>query len=136
MITFSEKLPKSKESSSNSYVVIKDAMKDLLLPAKQYFFFFCCCYVAGIVEPFFKKYQTDIPIIPFLYFDMKAVIRNFDIVIEPVVIEDCRSKKQFKEIDFSKKANLLPLSKINFGFAAEKEINTLTKSDVVTDSTD
>ena len=42
--------------------------------------------------------------IPFLYFDLKAIIRNFlNIVIEPVVIEACRSGKQFKEIDLSEK---------------------------------
>ena len=69
--------------------------------------------------------------IPFLYFDLEAVIRNLlDIVIEPVVIEACCSGKQFKEIDLSKKGNLLSLSKINLGFTVEKEINTLTKSDV------
>ena len=45
--------------------------------------------------------------IPFLYFDLKAVIRNLlDIVIEPVVIEACRSGKQFKETDLSIKGNL------------------------------
>ena len=71
--------------------------------------------------------------IPFLYFDLKAVIRNlFDIVIELVVVEACRCGKQFKEIDLSKKRNLLLLSKVNLGFGVEKEINTLTKSDVVT----
>ena len=69
--------------------------------------------------------------IPFLYF--QAVIRNLlDVVIEPEVIEACHSGKQFKETDLSKKMNLLPLSKINLGFAVEKEINILTKSDVVT----
>ena len=71
--------------------------------------------------------------IPFLYFDLKAVIRNLlYVVIEPVVIEACHSGKQFKEIDLSKKGNLLLLSKINLDFAVEKEINTLAKSDVVT----
>ena len=71
--------------------------------------------------------------IPFLYFDLKVVIRNLlDIVIELVVIETCCSGKQFKEIDLSEKGNLLPLSKINLGFAVEKEINIRTKSDVVT----
>ena len=71
--------------------------------------------------------------IPFLYFDLKAVIRNIlIIVIEPVVTEACHSGKQFKEIDLSKKENLLLLSKIDLGIAVEKEINTLTKSDVVT----
>ena len=63
---------------------------------------------------------------------MKAVIRNLlDTVIEPVVSEACCSGKQFKEIDLSKKGNLLLLSKVNLGFAVEKEINMLTKSDVV-----
>ena len=84
-----------------------------------------------LLSHFLKEYQTDIPMIPFLYFDLQAVIRNFlDIVIESVV-EACQSGKQCKEIDLSKKGNLLLLSKINLGFAVEKEINTLTKSDVV-----
>ena len=129
VITFLEKVPKSKQPSSNSYVVIKDAVKDLFLSAKLLFL----CYVAGIVEPFLKEYQTDIPMVPFLYFDLKAVMRNFlDIVIGPAVIGACRSGKHLKEIDLSKKGNLLSLSKINLGFAVEKEINTLTKFDVVT----
>ena len=61
--------------------------------------------------------------IPFLYFDLEAVIRNLlDIVIEPVVIEACCSGKQFKEIDLSKKGNLLLLSKINLGFMLRKKL--------------
>ena len=46
VITFWEKLPKSKQPPSNSCVVIKDAVKDLFLQAKLHFF----CYVAGIVK--------------------------------------------------------------------------------------
>ena len=81
VITFWEKLSKSKQPSSNSYVVKRDAVKDLFLPAKLHFFFFFC-YVAGIYEPFLKEYQTDIPMIPLLYFDLKAVIRTLlDIVL-------------------------------------------------------
>ena len=38
VITFREKLPKSKQPSSNSFVVIKDVVKDLFLPAKLHFF--------------------------------------------------------------------------------------------------
>ena len=49
-----------------------------------------------------------------------------------MVIEVCCSGKQFKEIDLSKNGNLLQLSKINLGFAVEKEINTLSEYDVVT----
>ena len=61
--------------------------------------------------------------IPFLYFDLEAVIRNLlDIVIEPVVIEACCSGKQFKEIKKKKKGNLLLLSKINLGFMLRKKL--------------
>ena len=118
MITFWEKLPKSKQPSSNSYVVIKDAMKDLFLPAKLHIFFILFfCYVTGIVGPFLKEYQTNIPMIPFLYFDLKVVIRNLlDTVIEQVVIEACCSEKQFKEIDLSKKENLLLLCSLIMQF--------------------
>ena len=95
VITFWEKLPKSKQPSSNIYIVLKDVVKDLFLPAKLHF-----RYVARIVEPFSKEYKTDIPMIPFLYFDLKAVIRNLlDIVIEHVVIGACCSGKQFKKSD-------------------------------------
>ena len=81
----------------------------------------------------FKRISNWYPNDSILYFDLKAVIRYLlDIVTDPVVIEACRSGKQSKEIYLSKKGNLLPLSKINLGFAVEKEINTLTKSDVVT----
>ena len=48
------------------------------LTSKTAFF----CYVVGIVKLFLKEYQTDIPMIPFLYFDLKTVIRNrLDIVL-------------------------------------------------------
>ena len=74
--------------------------EESVLTTKTAFF----CYVAGIVEPFLKEYQTDIPMIPFLYFDLKAVIRNLlDIAMDPLVIELCCSGNQFKEIDLSKK---------------------------------
>ena len=123
------KTTKIKATIIKQYVVIKDAVKDLFLPAKLHFF----CYIAGIVELFLKEYQTDIPNILFLYFDLKAVIRNLlVIVMVPVVIGACCSGKQFTEIDLSKSGNLLPLSKISLGFPVEKEINTLTKSGVVT----
>ena len=63
-------------------------MKDCSYQQNCIFF----CYVAGIVKQFLKEYQTDISMIPFLYFDLKAVIRGLlDIVNEPVVIEACRS---------------------------------------------
>ena len=78
VITFWEKLPKSKQPSPNTYVVIKDAVKNLFLPAKLHFF----CYVAGIVEPFLKEYQTDIPMIPFFNWFLVTMVRMITRITE------------------------------------------------------
>ena len=122
---------KNYQNQSNHHQTVccyKGCSEGSVLTSKTAFF----CYIAGIVELFLKEYQTDIPNILFLYFDLKAVIRNLVIVMVPAVIEACCSGKQFTETDLSKRGNLLPLSKISLGFPVEKEINTLTKSGVVT----
>jgi len=45
---------------------IKKACSDLLLRSKTQFFI----SVASMVEPFLRKYQTDKPMVPFLYNDL------------------------------------------------------------------
>ena len=50
-----ESKPKSKRPSSKSYENLKAAVNDPLTTAKLQFFSF----VAGILQPFIKSYQTD-----------------------------------------------------------------------------
>ena len=49
----------------------KDAINDLLIPAKILFF----QYIASIVEPFLRIFQSDGPLAPFLYQELKKVMR-------------------------------------------------------------
>ena len=67
-----EKLQKSKRPSSKSYLTVKESVEDPLVTAKLQFFSF----VSSIVEPYLRKYQTDKPMIPFIYFDLKDLSVN------------------------------------------------------------
>lgn len=55
-----------------SFTTLQEAISDSFLPAKLEFFKF----VAQKLEPFLKKYQTDKPMIPFLYADLFVLIRS------------------------------------------------------------
>ena len=114
IISFWEKLQKSKRPSSKSYLTVKESVEDPLVAAKLQFFNF----VSSIVEPYLRKYQTDKPMIPFVYFDLKDLfIKLLDIIVKPTVINNCKSGKQLKEIDLSNEENLISVGKINMGFA-------------------
>ena len=93
IISFWEKLQKSKRPSSKSYLTVKESAEDPLVAAKLQFFSF----VSSIVEPYLRKYQTDKPMIPFVYFDLKdLVIKLLDIIVKPKVSNNCKSGKKLK----------------------------------------
>ena len=128
IISFWEKLQKSKRPSSKSYLTVKESVEDPLVTAKLQFFSF----VSSIAEPYLRKYQTDKPMIPFVYFDLKdLVIKLLDIIVKPTVINNCKSRKQLKEIDLSNEENLISFCKINMGFAVEDIIKRLKQQDKV-----
>ena len=71
-------------------------------------------YVANLVEPFLVKYQTDNPMIPFLYFDLKEIIiKLLEIIVKPDVLEKCKSWQKLKGLDLSLDKNLLTDEKLN-----------------------
>ena len=131
LLTFWKSLPKSKRPKCKSYETLKVAFDDhLMIPKLQFF-----NYVANIVEPFLRKYQTDQPMVPFLFFDLKdTVTKLFEIIIKPEVLEKCKTWSKMKQIDFSESDNLLPDGKINVGFAVTEQLKQLRKKDLVKSS--
>ena len=129
VLKFWERLPKSKRPKSKSYENVKRAVDDPLLIVKLHFF----SYAAGIVEPFLKKFQTDKPMIPFLFFELKTIVTSIlEIIVKPSVIESCiKSTKKLINIDLSNQDNLLQLNKMNLGFAVSRAIKNLVQSDKV-----
>ena len=87
-------------------------MDDQLILPKLHFF----SYVAGIVEPFLKTYQTDNPMIPFLYFDLKAIVKQLlELIVESSVIDAHRSGRELKKINLEDKKSFLSLEKNECG---------------------
>ena len=101
-----------------------------MIPKLQFF-----NYVANIVEPFLRKYQTDQPMVPFLFLHSKdTVTKLFEIIIKPEFLEKCKTWSKMKQIDFSESYNLLPDGKINVGFAVTEQLKQLRKKDLVKSS--
>ena len=89
-------------------------------------------YVANIVEPFLVKYQTDNPMIPFLYFDLKEIIiKLLEIIVKPDVLEKCKSWQKLKDLDLSLDKNLLTNEKLNAGFAVANILHDLKRKDLI-----
>ena len=113
-MNFWEKLPKSKLPSSKSYDTLKTAVLDELVIAILGFF----SYLAGMFKPFLTAYQTDHPVISFLYGDLFKLVKNiFSIIIKPD-INKCETALKLKEIDLYSSANHLVAKEIDIGFVA------------------
>ena len=88
LFAFWGKLTKSKQPKCKSYETLKDAVKDQLIIAKLQFFSF----VASMVEPYLTSYQTDSPMAPYIYFDLKNLVVNLlKLFIKSEVIENCKT---------------------------------------------
>ena len=87
--------------------------------------------MSDIVEPFLKKYQSDKPMIPFMYEDLKDLVsRLLELFVKPAILEKNKTGKKMMKLDLYDKEILLSADKINVGFAAESELNDLKKKDV------
>ena len=128
LLEFWERLPKSKCPKSKSYEKVKCALVDPLLTVKLNFF----CYSAGMEEPFLKKFQTDKPMIPFLFFELKAIVTSLlEVIVRWSIVKSCKSTKKLISIDLSDQDNLLPLNEMNVGFTGSGVIKKLVQSDKV-----
>ena len=128
LLEFRESLPKSKRPKSKSYEKVKCALVDRLLIVKLNFF----SYAAGMIEPFLKKFHTDKPTIPVLFFELKTTVASLlEVIIRSSVIESCKSTKKLISISLSDQDNLLPLNKMNICFAVSGAIKKLVQSDKV-----
>ena len=70
-----EKLPKSKRPKSKSYEHLNSAVEDLLTPGKLQFFSF----FASLFEPFLVMYQTNQPMIPYMYNDLQKTVKKINL---------------------------------------------------------
>ena len=91
-----EKLPKSNRPKYKSYSNLKSDVLDDFTVAKLQ----CFSYIASKVEPYLKMYETNNPMIPYMYFDLKIMLKDLlEIIVEPEVIQKCKTGERLIEID-------------------------------------
>ena len=92
-------------------------------------------YIAGILQPFLKSYQSDDPVLPFLYFDLKSLVSSLlKLFIKPDLISQAKTGLDLVKIDMTKAENKLPNKEIGLDFGAESKLNELKRLDLLTAS--
>ena len=66
LVSHWEKLPKQERPSLKSYANVKAEIEDQMTPAKLTFFSF----VVGSLQPILMKYQSDKPMVAYMYQDL------------------------------------------------------------------
>ena len=88
--------------------------------------------MTGTFKPFPTAYQTDRPMIPFLYGDLFKLLKNIlSVIIKPDIMNTCEAALKLKEIYLYSSANNLVAKEIGIGFAALTRIQELRRRDQV-----
>lgn len=101
--------------NSKSFKVVQRCLDDKLLPVKLSFF----VSFAEDIEPFLRKFQSDKPLVPFLYEELQAILRCS---MERVVKEEVMMNQPLKNIDIQVEENLKPAKCIDLGYAAKSAL--------------
>ena len=119
-------LPKYKQPKCKSFTVLTDSVFDLFMPAKLQFF----SYVAGLLEPYLKRCQSDAPLVLFMYFDMKNLVTAImKLFVKQDKIKDCKTASDLLEFPLASSKGHCQDKEVSLGFATENSLSELKKSD-------
>ena len=83
-----ESLSRSRHPQIKSYERLVECYSDPLVPAKLHFFLF----VAGIFEPYLTCFQTDAPMVLFVFSELSAIFKKLvGLIFKKDVIDNARS---------------------------------------------
>ena len=112
-------LPKSKRPKCTSYSTVVEGTKDDVTLAKSEF----VGYIASLLQNILVEYQTDAPMIQFLFEDLFSIAKSLmDLIVKPDVLSSIVNGSQLQSFDFIEKESFLPLKSITVGFNAERNI--------------
>ena len=114
-IKYWEGLCKSKRPANKSYEFLASNYTDILIPVKLNFFSF----IAGIFEPYLKVFQTDAPMVPFMYDELEKVLMKFLGLIYKKRALSEKIQNILKKEWLEDKEKLLDVKQINIGSAAQ-----------------
>ena len=108
---------------------MQEAVSDKFILAKCHFFSF----FGSIFKPFLKKYQTSWPVAPFMYDDLKNLVKSIlHLYIKRSVMDNCLNGIAYKNIDLLNKSNIVSKTNLTLGCATELGIAELVKKDIAT----
>ena len=114
------------QPSSKSFKDVVSMLRDPLLRSKLEFF---VC-LARDVEPFLSLYQTDRPMVPFLFDDLTYLLKSLmKRIVKPEVISESTELKNVCSVNVKEKENLRDPSKVDIGFCARRSVTTSKASD-------
>ena len=122
VVNYWNSLPKSKQPKCKTFITLVNAVNDLLTPLKLSFF----SYFASMLHPFLVKYQSEKPLIPYLYDDLTKCVKNILRVIVKEETLDCL-EKDLSKINPSKSCNLKSRKDYHLGLATEAMLKELRK---------
>ena len=122
-------LPPSKQPKI-SYEVVKGAIKDPFTVAKLKLFNF----TAGCLKPYLTIYQSQKPLIPFLYDDLQGLYKELlGLTIKSKVLEKCEDDcKELLKIDQRDIKNHMKKKDMYVGFGTQQELLSILKKDCAT----
>lgn len=107
--------PNTKLPKTTTVQNVKDNLKDKLLKPKLSFF----SLIATNLEIFLRKYQSNEPLVPFLFKDLDLIFRS---LLERIIKKDYLIKKtnELLKIDFDDNNIYCPYKQIDLGFRTKK----------------
>ena len=103
-----------------------------MTPAKLKFFSF----VAGVLHPILVKYQSDKPMVPYMYQDLLKLLRKLmQLIVKPDAVANCSSVINLKWIDLDDENVIMKPKDMNISFSVQnitelkrKNVNTNTQT--------
>ena len=115
-----------KKPKCKSFKVAKDACADTLMLAKMRFF----AFIASLMEPFLRKFQTDKPMVPFLRKNLERLIKSLlQKFVPETVIDKYDKPEKLSTLDLRNPENLLKIKNLNLDVGTEKEIRVSKASE-------
>ena len=119
VIKHSESLSQSHRANNKSYKTLVKHSTDPLMPTKFKF----SEYIASVFEPYVTLFQTDAPLIPFMYEQLKEIYdKLLSIIFKIDSLEQVNISKKLKASWLNKKKQQLENGLVNVGAATKLKL--------------
>ena len=107
-----------------------DAIRDAVTMILKLMLF---SFVHGLVQPNFKVFQSDCPVVLFIYWQVKSVLKSLlSLTVKPFITKKSKTATDLKNIDLSSDESLRPIKKdAKMGFWGKERIKEVDKKDNV-----